>query len=358
MKLPERLNILNQVGFVDKLLFTKHLSVMIKSGIPLPEAIAILGDQAKNQAVKKILKALEAGVKNGQSLEKTLAKYPMVFDPLYINIVRIGEESGTLDENLDYLSKELSKGYEFRKKVKGAMMYPSLVLGTAGVIGGGISLFVLPQLVDLFRSLDVKLPWATQVLLTVAEIMKNYGVLIVIGLILVITAGYMAIQSKTVKPVWHRFILRLPAVGTFLQYVQVANFCRNLGMMLKSGLPISNALAACADAADNEVFKKYIEGIKKAVDQGSSIENTLTEGKYKYMPPIVYRMVGVGEKTGKLDETLLYLANFYEEEVDDMTKNLSSILEPAMLVLVAGMVAFLAFAIISPIYQFTGSIKQ
>ena len=347
-----------RIRFVDKLLFTKHLSVMLRSGIPLSESITVLEDQTRNSSFKKILNSLSASIQNGASLEKSLSAFPGVFDTLYRSIIHIGEQSGTLETNLDYLASQLSKNYEFRKKVQSALLYPSLVLFTGAGVGSFVSLFVLPQLVDLFASLGTDLPASTRFLLFFAGIMKSYGVLIIPSFFGLVFLFGVFIRLPVIRPAWHRFLLSLPLFGIFFTNVQIAGFTRNLGLMLKSGIPIAPALHSCALSADNLVFRGYIFNLEKAVTHGKSISEELKSKSYKHVPFIVSRLFGVGERSGKLDETLLYLADFFEEEVDDMTKNLSTLIEPLLLFLIAGMVLFLAFSIISPIYNFTGSVKK
>jgi len=297
-------------------------------------------------------------IKNGQTLEKALSRHPRVFDTFYRSIVGIGEESGNLEENLDHLAKIMAKSHEFSRKLQGAMLYPSIVLSVALVVGGGISVFVLPQLVDLFESIDVELPTATKVLLFLAQTMKNYGVALILGAMLVFAFFLILIKSRPVKPLWHRLVLSLPLAGFFFQSSEIASFTRSLGMMLGRGLPISRALKIAEESEDNLVYKGYLGRIWGAVEKGKTIESELSSGKYPFIPLIVPKMIGVGERTGKLDESLLYLADFFEEEVDDMAKNLPTVLEPVMLVIIALVVAFLAFSIISPIYEFTASIKR
>lgn len=358
MKLTAQISLFRRVTFIDKLIFTKHLAVMVKAGIPLSEAITIARDQTKDEVFKKVLREVGDDVSNGQTLQKALAKHPKVFDPLYLSLVNIGEESGNLEQNLEYLAAQLQKGYEFKKKVQGAMLYPAFVIIVALILGGGIALFVLPQLVNLFSSLDADLPLTTKILLWVAQIMRDYGWLIVIG-VTALGIGFVSLtKTRLVKPFWHRFLLKIPILGKFLEAVQIATFCRNLGLVLKSGVPISRGLAIIRDSTENLIFRDYVQDLLKAVEKGKTIESELGSGRYPHVPLIVARMVGVGERTGKLDEILLYLGDLYESDVDTMAKNFPTILEPILLVAIAGMVAFLSFSIISPIYEFTASIHR
>ena len=351
-------NLLNRITLLDELTFTKHLAIMIKSGIPLSEAIKSLADQTKNPNFKQVLTEVLAEVENGQSLEKALSKHPNVFNSLYLSLVRTGEKSGKLEENLDYLSGQLRKSYDFRKKVQAATLYPKIVLAATVIMGGAISLFVLPKLIELFESLDVELPITTKILLFVASLMKDWGYLIIGGLLLLYFVFLWLIRTRTIKPSWHKFLVNMPLFGRLVQNIELTSICRNLGIMLKSGLTLPVALETQREATDNLVFKEMIVDLSASVEKGKKLSEELNSKKYQMIPAIVTKMIAVGESTGKLDETLLYLGDFFEEEVDDTTKNLSNTLEPILLLVIGVVVAFVAMAIISPIYSLTGSIRK
>lgn len=361
MKLPtlsSEISIFEKVSLVDKLTFTKHLSLMLKSGIALPEAITILEKQTAHTAFRKLLNKIHQEIANGQPFHKALSKFPHVFDAFYTNLIRVAEESGSLEKNLDYLAVHLKKQHEFTNKVRGALLYPSIVLGVALVTGLGLSIFVLPKLIDLFASLDVELPLSTKILLFVAGVMRDYGISILVGLVTLFIAFRFAITTRFFKPHWHYFILSLPVFGIFVQKIELAAIFRNLGTMLSVGVPISLVLDTQYETTTNCVYKEYLAKIRSGVGEGKSIEEILSKESGKFMPLIAVRMIGVGETTGKLDETFAYLGDYFEDEVDDASKNLSTVLEPAILVTVGLIVAFIAIAIIGPIYQFTGSIKR
>lgn len=344
----------DHISNVDKLLFTKHLAVMFKSGITLGDALALIKEQVAKSNMKQLISAIQHDVDNGKSFHDALAAHPDAFDPMYLRLIAIGEESGTLLKNLEYMALELRKKYDFEKKVKGAMMYPLVVLTAMGIAGAGLSVFVLPKLTDLFETLDIELPLSTRILLFFAVIMKNYGILILIGAMVIVLLLIRFVNTKQFKPYWHAFLLRIPLLGPFLRNVELAQFCRNLGIMLQSGLPINAALLAQVEATNNLVYKKYVQQFQEHVEKGKSLEETLAGQKFKFITPIMAKMIGVGEKTGNLDESLLYLGDFFADEVDDASRNFSTILEPLILLVVGVAVAFVAFAIISPIYQFTG----
>lgn len=358
MKLTSQINLFSTVSSEDKIFFTRYLAIMIRSGIPISEAIELIGKQTKNEYFKGILDSVYKSILNGQSLEKSLSRFPSIFNSFYIYMVRVGEESGTLEKNLQHLAIQLKKDDEFRKKVTAASLYPGIVIVTAMVIGGGISLFVLPKLITLFDSMDVKLPLSTQILLFIATTMRDYGIYIFSGLALLGIIFRFLLTLPKIKIVWEKFWFSMPAIGKFLQNIQVSQFTRNLGVMIQSGLPISQAIDTQKLATSNLVYHEYIIQIQKGIEKGKDITSTIDSKKFKYFPEIATRMIEVGEKTGKLDEALLYLGDFFEEEIDNDAKNLTTILEPILLVVVGLVVAFIALAIITPIYQFTGSIKR
>ncbi len=345
------------VSSSEKMFFTKHLTVMLKSGIPIAEILETLTVQAKSGAFKNILQQAADDVSRGQSFEKALAKHPKVFDPFYLSLIRVGEESGTLEESLGYLSELLEKETELRKKVQSAMLYPTLVLVATGVIGLGLAFFVLPQITDMFDQLGVALPPTTRLLVFSAQLLQKYGFLILPGFILLITFMGFIIRTPRVKPHFDALILKLPIFGYFVTSITMASLTRNLGIMLRSGLAITNALETVAGATQNAVFRRYMEEITKAVKRGKNIETAIEEGGHKKFPLFASKMIGVGEKSGNLEENLAYLGEYFENEVDTLAKNMATLLEPILLIGIGLVVGFFALSVITPIYKLTGSIR-
>lgn len=345
-----------KLSSVETLLFTKHLSVMLKAGISLPETLETLIQQTTSSGFKKIIGNILLVIRNGQHLSDALSLQPKSFDRFYISLVRIGEESGTLSQNLEFLSVKLDKDNSLRKKIQGVLFYPSIVIGAALVMGFGLGVFILPKLSDLFSSLDVALPLSTRILMWLADITKRYNVLIAIGFIAITTLLYLVLHSRLVRPHWQSFLLSLPVLGPFLVNIEMASFSRNLGTMLRGGLTITSAIGITADSTSNLIFRSYFNNLNLAITKGKSLGDELSTG-YPKFPITATKMIAVGEKSGNLDEMLLYLGDFFETEIDSTAKTFSTILEPILLLIVGLIVAFLALAIISPIYQLTGSIK-
>lgn len=346
------------IPFQEKILFTKHLSTMYKAGIPLPEIIQTLISQTKSDSFKKVLRHVISEIENGQSLSKALAVYPKIFDQFYVSLIQISEESGTLEENLDFLSIQMAKDYSLRKKVKAAMLYPGIVLTAMLILGGFLSIFILPRLVDFFESFDIELPVTTKILLFIARLMQAHGILIIGLIVLFIILFRLFIQIPKIKFYWHIAMLKMPIVGVLVSYSQVARFSRNFGTLVKSGVPVVKSLDITSDTLSNLKFKRDLSEIAKTLSKGRNIGISMENKRYWEYPPIVSKMISVGEKSGKLDEVLIYLSEFYDDEIDDLSKNLSTILEPILLVVMGIGVGFVALSIITPIYELTGSIRK
>lgn len=353
------------VSFLDKLLFTKHLAVMIRSGITVAESLETLVAQTKSSHFRHILSLVLADVENGKSLATALQKHPAVFDQFYTSLVEVGEESGTLENNLDFLGRQLNKDYALRKKIQGALLYPTIIFFATTVMGGFISLFILPKLVDFFSAFQIKLPLSTQILLFFANLMKNHGVIIILGLFGLTSLFSFIIQIPSIKRRWHRFILLFPLFGNLLISGQLAHFSRNLGTLLKSGVSILTSLQTTKHTLDNLAYREALDHVQEEIKKGKSLATGLETfhaslGGHTIIlfPPLVIKMIAVGEKTGKLEETLLYLSDFYDDEIDNFSKNLTTVLEPILLLGIGLIVGFVAIAIISPIYELTGSIRR
>lgn len=330
---------------------------MLRAGIPIAEAFDIIQDQTKTPAFSNVLQEVSNDIKSGLTLSKTFSKHKDIFDHLFISMIEIGEESGTLEQTFVFLSEQMAKQYALRQKIRGALMYPMLVVTAAVIMGGFISLFILPQLVSFFDAFDTDLPIATVILLFFATKMKQYGIGIIAGGILALFLAYTIIHLKKVQPYWHHFILHLPLMGKLIAYNNLAHFSRNLGILIKSGVPIARALEITEASISNLSFKSAVARISISLSKGRNINDALSDRTNRVFPPMVCKMVAVGEKTGKLDETLLYLGDFYEDEIDAISKNLTTTLEPILLLVIGLGVGFIALAIISPIYELTGSIR-
>lgn len=339
-------------------MFTRELAVLLRGGVPLAEALASLQEQAETRALRRVIGSLLEDVENGQPLSSGLARFPQTFDTLYSNLVKIGEASGKLRENLIFLSRQLDESYALRRKIEAILLYPSIVLGAAFILGALISIFILPKLTRLFEAFEVTLPLSTRILLWIASFMQDYGLWFFGGLAALFLFLRMIVSLPGVKPLWHRFILALPGVGTLSRDVALAHFSRDMGVMLGSGLPILEALATEKQIIHNRSLAKLVARLEGAVARGGSLGEELALPGYQLLPSTFTKMVASGEKTGKLSETFIYLETFLESEVDRRIKNITVLFEPMLLFVVGLFVAFLALAILTPIYSLTDSVRR
>ncbi len=344
-----------RLKLLDKVLLTKHLSVMIKSGMGIDMALETIIGHAKSNLSKR-LKDILKDVRKGVSLSNSLKKYPRDFDNLFVNMVSVGESGGTLAENLNLLSKQQRKSYELKNKIRSASIYPVLILSAIVILTLTVSKFVLPKIIKFFTQLKVELPLSTKILLFVADFMGNQWYLMV-GIIIsfIIIIRIMLHFSKT-RLFLHKINLRLPLFGKIIRNINLILFTRTLASLLKSGLSIDKALQITAKTVTNDSYKEEITFIYHNILKGQSLTDSLRSEKK--FPPLVGRMITVGERSGNLEEVLDYLADFYEEEVDDTTKNLSTVLEPALLIIIGLAVGFVALSIINPIYQLTSQVGR
>ncbi len=338
----------------EQILFAKRLSLLVKAGVPILQALNMLHSQTASKGAKLIFGHLVSGVEQGQNISSTLRnRYQRLVGEFTINIIEVGEVSGTLQENLHYLADELQKKQALRRKVINAMVYPAfIILATIGITIL-LTVFVFPKVLPIFSSFpDFKLPLTTRALIVISSAMRSYWYILLGLLILAIVGLSIGRRYDKFRVILHRMSLRLPILGGLLRSYHLATTCRTLGVLLRSSVPIVKAILITAEAATNLEYRNKLRLIAQQVQHGERLSDQLI--KYpKLFPPITSQMVGVGETTGSLSNSLVFLAELYENEVDDQTKNLSSFLEPALMVFIGLLVGFVAISIITPIYSFT-----
>lgn len=342
------------VSALEKVTLTKHLGIMLRSGIPLDEGLRILESEAKGK-LKKILQKVLVDVKGGDALSDSLEQFPETFNNYYIHMIRAGEQSGRLAENLELLSDRFSKDYELTQKALSAMLYPALIFGMTVGLGVIISVFVLPRLSGLFSSFQFELPWTTRVLITVSDFIRFHGVATAVILVTTFVATVWASRAKATRSYFHRLYLRLPVVSVIARSVNLSRFATVFGSLLKSGVPINQAVTITSQVLANEAYRAVLVAAVARVNTGESLSTTLANAPHLF-PRFAMRMMRIGEETGKLEDVLDYLGQFYEAELDNTLKNLSTMIEPVLLVTIGAIVALVALSIISPIYNFVGSV--
>ncbi|MBL7057972.1 type II secretion system F family protein [Patescibacteria group bacterium] len=346
---------IGKVNLTQKAFFSKNLAVMLASGLGIVEALDISVDSTKGK-FKTILQGVAKSVESGRSLSDGFKMYPKVFPAFFISAVYAGEESGTLEENLNQVAIQFKKEKELVDKIKGAMIYPAVILVAGLILSFFVAFFILPKILPLFEGFGVELPFTTRVLISFSHFMDEYKAFIPWFLIGSFFFLNWLLRQKFTFPVTHKILLSFPVVKTISRGVNLARFSRTLGTLLMSGLNIDEALDITGNAVGNYYYKQSIMSTSVRIQKGSLLSECLDKYESLY-PRITSRMIRVGEESGKLDETLMYIAEFYEEEVDNATKSLSVALEPILLVVIGFAVGFLALAIITPIYNITGSIS-
>ncbi|MEY4744378.1 MAG: hypothetical protein RL272_323 [Candidatus Parcubacteria bacterium] len=359
-KSAERVNawLLGTVSHIEKVLFTKHLSVMLKAGLTLLESIHILIEQTSTWRFRIILRSIYRRIERGERFSDALEGFPQVFSPFYVNIVRAGEISGTLEGNLEHLAVQYTKEHELFQKVRTALLYPTIVLIAAAFIGFFFATYVLPQVAALFSGLQgIKLPLVTVILLKVSAFARKYTLLSFFGLFGGLYFVWWFLRRKFLAPVTHLLQVRLPIIGKIVQDVNLARFSLVFGTLLKSGIDITKALEITSTVINNIYYKRALGRVLVEVQRGQPVSEVLNRYPSLF-PRLTARMIGVGERAGKLEEVLGYLSDFYELEVETTMKNLQTILEPVLLLFIGLIALAMAFAILIPIYNFISAIRR
>lgn len=342
----------------EQMLFAKRLCIMLKAGVPILESLKMLRKQTPSKASLRLLEDLATGVEHGQFLHTRLDKYRKHFGDFAINIIKVGEVSGNLHENLAYLADEIKKKKDLRRKVIGALVYPLfIVLATIGITLL-LTVYIFPKILPLLQSFKGDLPFTTRALIFTSHLFATWGWLIALIVIAFITGFIVAMRkSERFSLFIDTWLLKIPVLGQLFQSYHMANFCRTLGILLKSDVRIVEATNITAVTATNLAYRRSLNDLSVAITKGGKVAEFL-ESYPKLYPAIVAQMVTVGESTGKLTDSLLYLAEIYEAEVDDATKNLSTAIEPMLMIFMGVLVGFVALSIITPIYSFTANISQ
>lgn len=342
----------NRVSFTELVITTRQLATMVSAGLVLSEAIDILVEQQTNKTLKKALEEISQDIKGGLTLAQALGKYPDIFPHLYVNLVKSGEASGKLDQVLIQMADGLEKDREFQARIKGAMIYPIVVISMMVVVVIIMMVFVIPKLVTLYQQSTIDLPLPTKILIGTSSLFLHFWWL---GIIIVV-ASVIGIKRWNKTPegnlLMGRFMLRTPIIGKIIANVNLTNFNRTFGLLTSAGIPLLESIGIVSDLTDNPVYKNALKEAYLGVEKGLPFSSLLTNSAF---PKIVSQMVKVGEETGKVDEVFFKLAEYFESESDHLIKNLTVAIEPIILVILGIGVAFLVISIILPIYKLTTS---
>jgi type IV pilus assembly protein PilC len=339
----------------DILVFTRQFSVMIDAGLPLVQALDILGTQADNAAFKKVLLAVKGRVEAGSTFADALGDHPKVFDELFVQLVRAGEIGGILDTILQRLGAYIEKNEKLARRVKGAMVYPSIVLTVAVAVTVVLLAFVTPTFEKMFKDFGGAMPAPTQFLIDLSHGLTENWYWFVAVPAAIAFAFKMFVRNKRGRELWDAFVLKMPVFGSLARKIAVARFTRTLGTMLSSGVPILDALEIVAKSSGNKTIEKAVYFTRAKISEGKNMAGPLAETGV--FPPMVVQMIGVGEATGAMDQMLSKIADFYDDEVDVAVAALTSMIEPVMMVFLGGVVGGFLVAMYLPIFSIAGNIK-
>lgn len=345
--------VLDRVKTKDLVVMSRQLSVLVSANVSLVESLRILVDQTENMRLKMIISELGDNVDEGARLSDALAKHPKIFGDFYINVIRAGETSGKLDDSLNYLADELEKDYDMMSKIKGAMIYPAFVVCGMIVVGIIMMIFVVPKLTDVITQAGGELPMSTKILIGTSDFMVGYWYLLIIALVAAAVGFRFLLAVPAVRQVFDLLLLRLPIFGQLFQKIYLVRFVRSLETLIAGGVNIAKALEISGRVISNSVYQNLILETKKQVEDGESI--ALVFEQSTEIPPMVSQMMKIGEKTGRLDEILNKVSNFYTREINNTIANLMSLMEPIIMVVMGVGVGIMVAAIILPMYNMASS---
>ncbi len=348
-------NFFGRVSLSEKIIFTNNLSGMLSAGLSLSRALSILEKQSTNSTFNEVLHSLSENISKGDSLSDGMKKFPKVFSGIFIPMVHAGEESGGLPSTLTEVGLSLKKTYDLNKKVKGAMTYPSIILSAMVIIGIFMMIYVVPTLTSTFKDLGTELPSSTKLIIWLSDTISQHIFLFLMIVASIIIGIIFLSKVKSVRRSIDRAILYIPVIGKIVKEVNTARTARTMSSLLLSGVNISNSLAITEEVLQNVHYKELIHNSIASIEKGQVLSASFKENTFLY-PVMMGEMVEVGEETGNLSKMLLDIANFYETEVDNKTKDLSTIIEPVLMLFIGGAVGFFAVSMIKPMYSVMNNI--
>ncbi len=349
------LNFFSRVSMHDRILFARNIGLMLEAGLPLSRALSVIERQTPKKNYKKIIGKIGSEISQGRSLSDALTLYPAVFSKLFVSMVRAGEESGSLPKTLKSISNQMMSTYLLQKKVRGAMIYPAIIVGVIIIISFLMLTYVVPTLTAVFADLKLDLPWNTKLIIFASNAMKEHTILFV-GTFLILAIGFLWIRRvPAVKRILDGIVLKIPVIKGIVQESNSARASRTLSSLLSSGVEVVQAIEITADVLPNTRFRGVLDLAKERIKKGEQLSVVFADHTDLY-PVFVGEMINIGEETGKLAEMLGNVADYYEEEVSQKTKDLSTIIEPALMIVIGTAVGFFAVSILQPMYSIVNSI--
>ncbi|SFP90540.1 type IV pilus assembly protein PilC [Caldicoprobacter faecalis] len=345
------LSLRTKIASKDIAVLCKQFSTMLEAGIPIVRCLDILSKQLSNRVLRRLFTEMYAEVRTGRTLTEALARRSQYFPSLFISMIEAGETSGTLDVVLNNLAQHYEKDYKLRQKVKNAMTYPVIVLIVAVAVVYFLLTVVVPTFISIFNRGDMVLPLPTRMLLSLSNFATRYGMIVLLCIVLMVFILYIVLSRGKGRLKWHEFLLKMPVMGTVITYMISSRFSATLGILLRTGIPLVQALDIVKKVVGNEVAQKGLQQVQDMARMGGGISTPLEQ--LKLFPPMLIQMLKIGEESGTLDEMLLKTAEFYEGELEASLVRLTTLLEPMLIVLLGGVVAFIVLSIALPMFEMT-----
>jgi len=343
-------SIFSNISTHQKITFAKNLGLMMRAGLPLTRALSVMSKQSKSKPFKKLLSELEADVSHGKTLSESLKRWPKVFSRLFVSMVKAGEESGNVSGSLDIVSTQMEKLYLLAKKVRGALIYPAIIISVMIVIAVLLLIFMVPTLTATFEGLGVELPLATRILIYLSNFLVEHTLAVLTGAVLFVISFVLFFQTRIGRNLADTVSVHVPVIGEMVKEFESARSTRTLSSLLSSGVEIVVALDVTIDVLQNHLYKDVLTQVRMAIEKGEPMSAVFIRHEHLY-PLFVGEMVAVGEETGKISEMLMGVASYYEEEVDQKTKDLSTIIEPVLMIIIGIGVGIFAISMLAPTYS-------
>jgi type IV pilus assembly protein PilC len=334
----------------QEITFAKNLGLMMSAGLPVTRALSVMGKQSKSRPFKKLLADIEEDVSHGKTLSESLGHRPKAFSALFVSMVKAGEESGSVSGSLGLVSDQMEKSYLLAKKVRGALIYPAVVVSVMIILAILLLIFMVPTLTATFEGIGVELPLSTRVLIYLSDFMVEHTIFVLLAIVLLIGSSVLFLRSKIGRSLTDIISIRIPVIGEMVKEFESARSARTLSSLLSSGVEVVVALDVTVDVLQNHLYKNALKRARSAIEKGEPMSAVFIEHDHLY-PLFVGEMIAVGEETGKISEMLLGVANYYESEVDQKTKDLSTIIEPVLMIIIGIGVGIFAISMLAPTYS-------
>lgn len=349
------ISFLTSISTKDKIMLARNMAAMLDAGLSVTRALGVISRQSNSDHFKEVIDTIREEIRTGNSLADGLKQFDDEFPPLFIYMVEAGEESGNLGEALSTVADRLERANKLKKKIRGAMMYPSIILVAMIIVGILMMIYIVPTLTETFREMDVELPATTQFVIAVSDFLKNYTIIAIGSMIAAVTGFYYALQTKTGRRTFDWLVLKIPVIGKLVKETNSARTAGTLSSLLSSGVEVTRSIDITKDVVQNTYYKDILDDLKEEITSGGNMADVFQEHEY-YYPAFVGEMVAVGEETGKVDEMLQRVSVYYEDDVKQKTKDMSTIVEPVLMIVIGGAVGFFAVSMITPMYSLTSSI--